>query len=137
MTQILKAEDILQAAPVLVKELVEIPEWNGSIWVRELSAEERDDYSQSLVDTRQVGRKTVVKPNFRNSDARMAVMCCVDEEGKRMFKDSDAPRLGKQSSRALGRICEVCQRLSGMTKEDIEELTKNSSTAPSADSPSV
>ena len=43
-----------------------------------------------------------------------------------MFTDRDVERLGKKSALALDRIYEVAQRLNGIGKKEIDELTKNS-----------
>jgi hypothetical protein len=42
-----------------------------------------------------------------------------------MFSDQDVTKLGKKSARALDRVFDVSQRLSGITKEDVEDLAKN------------
>jgi len=122
----------------LKKQLVDVPEWgkDAQVWVQELTASERDEYEQSLTNVRQKGRKTEVTPNFINSKARFAVKCIVDEKGERIFQDAEANKLGKLSSLAINRIVEVGYELSGMNKEDVEDLEENLSSAQSEDSPS-
>src|SRR5690606_40748699 len=99
---LLSRDAILQAQD-LPTERVEIPEWNGEVIVRGLTAAERDQFEQSIVETR--GKDTRV--NLRNIRAKLVALCVVDEEGKRLFKDEDAELLGRKSAVALNRIFEV------------------------------
>ena len=64
------------------------------------------------------------------------MLSIVDADSKRIFADSDAESLGKKNSAALDRIYAVAERLSGLTKKDIEELAKNSGSVLSEDSTS-
>jgi len=137
MAKILKKDDILNSTPALAIELVEVPEWNGAVYVRELSASERDEYEESMLNACKIGNNTEVRMNFKNAKARLVVKCAVDENGDRLFKDTDATALGAKSAKALTRLASVIERLSGLSKKDIEELTKNSETAQAGDSPSV
>ncbi len=121
--QILKAQD-------LPSEDVPVPEWGGTVRVRALTGAERDAFEQSIVEQR--GRST--RMNLQNLRAKLVALTVVDEEGNRIFSDSDAKLLGKKSALALNRVFEVAQKLSGLTSEDVEELTKNSESDQSEDS---
>lgn len=120
MGKLLSRDEILQA-PDLPTERVYIPEWNGEVLVRGLTAAERDAFEQSIVETR--GKNT--RMNLRNIRAKLVALCVVDEQGNRLFSDEDAELLGKKSAAALNRIFEVAQRLSGLTPADVEELAGN------------
>lgn len=111
--------DILRLKPEFPRELVEIPEWGGAVWVRTLSAAERDKLEAEWERTKRV--------NFR---ARLALFTLCDQEGKPLMAEADLPILGNQSSAALNRITEVAFRLNGYTKADQEELEKNSDSGP-------
>lgn len=117
---LLSRETILQAQD-LPMERVPVPEWGGEVIVRGLTAAERDQFEQSIVETR--GKNT--KVNLRNIRAKLVVLCCVDEQGNRIFCDEDAEVLGRKSAVALNRVFEVAQRLSGLRPEDVEELAGN------------
>lgn len=121
--QILKAQD-------LPTEDVPVPEWGGTVRVRALTGAERDAFEQSIVEQR--GRSA--RMNLQNLRAKLVALTVVDEEGNRIFSDSDAKLLGKKSALALNRVFEVAQKLSGLTSEDVEELTKNSESDQSEDS---
>lgn len=119
--KLLNREAILKADD-LPKELVEVPEWGGYVYVRTLTGLERDAFEESV--TQQRGKS--IKMNLRNIRAKLVALSVVDEGGKRIFSDADAKFLGEKSASALDRIFEVAQRLSGLRDEDVEELAKNS-----------
>lgn len=117
---LLTRDAILQAQD-LPRELVTVPEWGGEVYVRALTGAERDAFEQSIVE--QKGKST--KMNLQNMRAKLVALTVVDEEGKRVFSDADAKLLGQKSALALNRVFEVAQKLSGLTPEDVDELTKN------------
>jgi hypothetical protein len=129
MSKILTRDAILQAQD-LPRELVDVPEWGGSVYVRALTGAERDAFETSIVEQR--GKST--KMNLKNIRAKLVALTVVDEEGNRIFSDSDASALGKKSAAALDRVFEVAQRLSGLRPEDVEELSKNFGSDQSEDS---
>lgn len=127
----LNRDDILGAQD-LPTEDVHVPEWGGWVRVRGLTGAERDAFEAEIIQTR--GRETHV--NLRNIRAKLVARTIVDEEGKRIFGDADIHALGEKSARALQRVFEVAQRLSGLTDQDVEELAKNSESALPDGSPS-
>ena len=108
---ILKADD-------LPRELVEVPEWGGSCYVRTLRGNERDSFEQSLVGKKQ-------KMSLENVRARFAVLTVCDDSGTRLFTDADAKALGDKSAAALDRVFAVAQRLNGFSQDAVEDLAKN------------
>lgn len=113
-------------------EIVPVPEWGGEVIVKGLSGADRDKYETSLYD--QQGKKMKIK--LDNVKARLVAYSVVDENGKRIFSEADIVELGKKSAKALNRIADVSQKLSGVTKEDMDDLTKNSEATTSDDLPS-
>lgn len=116
----LSREAILQADDIEIRK-VEIPEWGGYVYVRGMTGKERDDYEASLVKQR--GRDTQV--NMRNARAKLVVLCAVDEQGKNLFSESDIAKISRKSAKAIDRIFAVARELSGITEDDMEELTEN------------
>lgn len=107
---------ILDACDLPTEE-VEVPEWNGSVFVRSMRAVERDSLEVRVLAD---GER-----NMANIRATFCARCIVDEEGERLFSDKDIPLLGNKSAAALDRIFAVVQRLNGLTADDVEELAKN------------
>ncbi len=118
--QFLSRDEILGINDLPVEE-VYVDEWKTWVRVRALTGAERDAFEQSIVETR--GKNT--RLNLRNIRAKLVALCCVDENGNRLFKDEDAEALGRKSAAALNRVFEVAQRLSGLRPEDVEELAGN------------
>lgn len=119
---ILKADD-------LKKQLVEVPEWGGSVYVRTLTGTERDNFEQSIIEA-------PGKMNMANLRARLVSKVLVDDKGQRLFTNADAVELGTKSASALDRIFTIAQKMNGMSTADVEEMVKNSGAAPSGGSTS-
>lgn len=136
---ILSRDAILQADD-LERELVPVPEWGGSIYVRALSGAERDAFETSLVKERTIRRgrrrETTREMDMKNLRARLCALTICDADGKRLFTDDDIADLGNKSAAALQRVFEVAQRLSGLTDDDVDELVGNSDETQGDDSTS-
>jgi len=113
----LTKEAILGANDVEVRE-VEVPEWGGIVGVRGMTGRERQKYEESLQ-----GKKGQI--NTRYALEKLVALCVVDKDGNRLFSDDDIAALSKKSARALMRVAKVATELSGLTKEDMEEMVEN------------
>ena len=123
--------DRILAADDMPFEDVELPEWGETVRVRGLSSRERDTFEDEILDDEGVA-------DVENIRARLLVRTCLDPEtGKRVFTDDDADALGAKSAKPMQRLFSVARRLSALSEDDIEELVKNSESAPtdSSDSP--
>lgn len=107
------------------RENITIPDI-GDVWVYGLTAGQKDDYENSVV--RLSGRKRQV--HLANARAQLLLMTVHNQHGKRMFGESDMGRLCQIPANIADPILDVARRLSGMASEEIEELVKNSQTAP-------
>ena len=122
MTQYLSAEQIL-GADDLGYEDVAVPEWGGTVRVRELPGTERDKFEAQFVGKDGASLRTEGLEGFR---ARLAAAAIVDEHGKVVFRSAaETKRLGEKSASALQRVCDVAMRLSKMNEADVKELTGN------------
>lgn len=120
MGKILGRDEILAANDIQTEE-VKVPEWGGSVLVRGLTALERDRFEASVVT--QKGKTVEVK--IENARAKLASWTIVDEQGKPLFGPKDIAELGKKSAAAMNRVYNVAARLSGITDEDLEEITQD------------
>lgn len=132
MGNILTKDQILQADDRHMKE-VEVPEWGGSVIVKTLSGDERDQFEESILtkDLSPDRRRT-----FKGIRAKLVALSVIDENGDRLFTFEEAKLLGEKSARALDRVFAAAQRLSGFTQKDMEELTENLPEGQSDDSTS-
>ena len=118
--KILSARDILSASDQK-RELVEVEEWGGCVYVSSLSAATRDTYEGSLV--RMHGREVEMVTN--NARAKLLALTLVDEAGNRLFTDTQIEQLGGKNGEVVDRLYKTAQRLSGMTPESVKTLAKN------------
>jgi hypothetical protein len=149
----LSRESILESEKIVKAEKVFTPEWaepgmpieEAFVWVRALSAAERDAWEASLIERKKADRrrglKAETKLNLDNVRAKLAAATTVDAEvdGNPLFLEQDIEALGALPGGAapLDRIYATAQRLSGISDNDIEDLAKNSETTPSAASRSA
>ena len=106
----------------ITSEEVQVPEWKTSVWVRSMTLDERDAWEASIVETNKGGE---TKQNHKDFYSKLIVKTAVDEQGNRLFEDTDIPRLQKKSARAMGRIFKAAQRLNGIGQDATEALEKN------------
>jgi hypothetical protein len=118
---ILTREQIL-AANDIVRETVSVPGWGGEVIVQGLTGKERDVYEAAIMRIKGTDAQLIMA----NARAKLVAMSIVDETGKRLFEDTDVAALGQKSAESLQRVFDVAQRLSGLSKQDMEDLTKNS-----------
>ena len=109
--QILESKDI-------ESEVVKVPEWGGDVMVKGLSLADKDEWADSIL--------TDGKANMKGATARLCALCICGEDGKPMFSSTDITSLQAKSAKALDRVFQVAQRLSGIGQKDIEETVKNS-----------
>jgi hypothetical protein len=122
--KLLTRDDIL-AAEDRATEVVEVPEWGGSVTIRALSGTERDRFETESVSygrTNQGGLQ-ISGVQTNNVRARLVALSVIDADGKRMFSDKDVLALGDKSAAALNRVFEAAQRLSRISQRDVEVLT--------------
>jgi len=131
MNQMLDKNMILAASDV-VKELVDVPEWGGSVYVRSITAAERGQIEAAAARFKEGKGKD---DSFaRLFTLRFAAMAICDENGARLFADADIEKLAQKNAAVISRLAEIAQRLSGFGKKDMEELEKNSVEARPEDS---
>lgn len=117
-TGALLGKEAILAAEDMATEIVEVPEWGGSVRVKALSGAERDRFEESMM----AGKGTARRFSMLNFRAKLVALCVVDSDGARVFEDGDVRALASKSAAALDRIVSVCQRLSRISEQDVEEL---------------
>jgi hypothetical protein len=107
---------------------VDIPEWGEGrgVYVRPLSASERDQWEGSIT----VQKKSGNEIQMENIRARLVVLSACDDMGKQMFTGDHVEALGNRNSAAIDRIFKVAQKLSGIDEEAMKELSENFSKDP-------
>jgi hypothetical protein len=134
---LLSRNDILGAADIDY-EVIDVPEWGGKVRIKEMTAEERDNYEDaSFVERKddKTGAVTRVQ-SFKNARAKLISMAIVDAQGVALFTTKDVVLLGRKSSAALQRVFEATLKLNAMTQADVEALGEGSAETPGGGSPS-
>jgi hypothetical protein len=96
---------------------VQVPEWGGVVAIRVMTGTERDKFESEFVG----GSKSVEMVR-----AKLVAKCLCDENGERLFSEADIPQLGEKSAAVLDRLFSECMKLNRFTKDDVEEMAKNS-----------
>lgn len=134
MSSTLLTRDQILGAEDRKYEDIHVPEWGGTVRVRALSGVERDAYEAGIVQLRGDGTRRFTLQNAR---ARLAALSICDVEGNRVFTEQDVQALGEKSAAALERVFDAARRLSGLSDEDVQELTEGFGDAPSGGSTSA
>lgn len=101
----------------LKSEVVDVPEWGGSVKVSTMSAFSRDRFEASIT-------KIGGGMNMNNIRAKLAIATLVDDDNQPMFDEKDIEALGKKSCAALDRVFEAAQRLNLISDKEVETLAK-------------
>ncbi len=105
---------------------LDVPEWNGSVYLRVMSGEERDELERYYSDAKEKGRGSTPE----NIRARVACLTLCDSQGARLFdSNGDVHALGRKSAAALDRIFELAMRLNRIGEQDVGQLAGNSEAA--------
>ena len=97
---------------------VDVPEWGTPVFMRTMTAGERDAWELAWLDKQ--GKGGVA--NFRSV---FLVKCLCDEDGTRLFSDGEVEQLAAQDSRVINRLFEIAREQNGLTTEQVDELAKN------------
>jgi hypothetical protein len=117
---LLNSGDKIIASAQRKTEEFEVPEWGGSVLLRELTGRERDKFESSMVER----RGNNIRQNFDNLRARLISICVVNEQGELLFNKADLNRLGDMPAAGLDRVFAKCQELNGLTQKDVEDLAE-------------
>jgi hypothetical protein len=124
---VLLSREAILAARDIATEVVDVPEWGGSVMVRGLTGRARDSIEARFMDAN--GKFALGRSGeFRGVYVSLTV---VDEDGSLLFSEEDISALADKSSVALQRIFDVATRLSAVRAEDIDGITADLKDAPS------
>lgn len=121
----LTAEQILSANDVKL-ELVEVPEWGGAVYVRQMSARAREEFDALLL-----GDGDGEELDTKNVRARVIALAACDETGKPLFTLNQAEALAEKSNDAIDRVYDKAAALNKLRKKDNEVEKKESAIHPS------
>jgi len=111
---LLSASNIVDAEDLKFVD-VEVPEWGGTIRLKQMDAKESMAFTDEMV--------TIEKQPL--GMYLMLIRCAVDEQGKKLFTDEDLPRLQAKSVQVLNRLQRIAITLNKMDQETTEVLKKD------------
>lgn len=112
------SRDEILSKTKLRRETVNVPEWGGDVLVGEMSGASRDSWEQSLQERDNKGR--IINPR-----AKLVVATVIDENGNKLFNDSDIDAVGRLSNTSLMAICDVAYRVNKLLSDDLDRAEKN------------
>lgn len=98
---------------------VDCPEWGGSVFVGTMTAAELERFETIFRRARE--EKGDLPLHVR---ARIAAVCCRDENGKRLFTELDIPALAERSGVVLDRILDAAMNVNGIGPAVMEGMGK-------------
>lgn len=107
--------DAILGADDLAYDTVPVPEWGGTVRIRALTGTERDRFEAEVAGN---GKRL----KLDNVRAKFVARCIVDAKDNQVFGTADVAALGRKNAAVLNRVFEACQKLSGLTDEDVDEL---------------
>jgi len=110
----LTIEEILAANDASVKK-VECPEWGGCVYIRTLTADERDAWELQVSNDGRPRRATLVAAALCDENGTPLTMTAAQVDG-----------LGHKASGPVDRIADAIMSHNAMRAEDMEKLEKNS-----------
>jgi hypothetical protein len=126
--------DQILGAIDLTLEAVFVPEWGGTVYIRNLNGKGRDAFEGSRIRIKDNNKVEMIHDNTR---AKLVSLTLCDETGTLLFSEEHVVALGEKNASALDRCFEVAQRLSALRTQDVEQKVKNSEAALSVNSSSV
>lgn len=121
------SKSAILGASDLKHEDVHVPAWGGTVRVRTMNGQERDEFRAAIAT--EDGSVPVGRFN-----AALLVATLVDESGERLFTADDMAALQAKSAASLDRPASVAVRMNGLGGQAVEEAVKNSEADQSADS---
>lgn len=114
----LTREEILAKRNVRQRVPVEVPGF-GTLHVAKFTARDRDRFEEIVTGG------IPGKVNLRNVRAQVATLLAVNEDGTRLFQDSDADAIGELDSDAVQAIIDAGFKLNGLNADSLEDAVKN------------
>jgi hypothetical protein len=115
-------KDAILAASDLTTEVVECPEWGGSVVIRSMTGAQRDAYEQSLMQKNEDGSLAVDTDAMK---VKLIVFAAVDDAGNPLFTADDIHALSGKNAAVIERLATVATRLSGLGRNAADEAAKN------------
>ena len=119
MSTLLTKEAILQSKDYQ-DEVINVPEWGGSVRLKTMSGVERD-----MFETEAMKRKKGDKIELKGLKSFLLMLTLVNDKGERLFAEADIDELNKKSGAVIDTLFVKCQDLNKLTQGSLEDSVKN------------
>lgn len=119
-TEILESfDDILKMDDRPVEDF-HVKTWGKTVKLRAMMGNDRDAWEAHVTNGGKEG-----SVNLIGMRAKLVASCLVNSKGDRIVKDSEVSKLGTKNAAALEELFIECQRMNGISEEDVKELEEN------------
>jgi hypothetical protein len=101
-------------------DVVEVPEWGGSVKIRSMSGAQAEEFKKLVDDDDLTEVQTLIK---------VISMSAVDDTGSQLFTDSDLEALAEKSITVLNHVAAACMKVNGFNQEEVAEDLKETADA--------
>jgi hypothetical protein len=108
-------KDLILAAEDCPLTQVEVPEWGATVYLRPLTARERD----------RITARAIKGESDEALSIALVGRCLCDIDGRRVFADGEIEQLGAKSGAVVERLFGLALDLNGMGAKAQESLAKN------------
>lgn len=101
---------------------VYLPMAEITVRIRSLLESEKEAYESAMLNA----KGDIIRSKLVEARRRLISLCLCDENGERILSDADLEAMKELHGADLSILQGECQKLSGFSNSDIEELEKNS-----------
>jgi len=118
----MSARDRILNSQDLERAELDIPEWGGQVFYRELTGIERDELTDLYIEAQVTDPATgTVKQLLpKHYKAKICIMGVIDEDGSNVFTKEHLERVAAKSARCIDTVSSAITKISGMAGVTIE-----------------
>ncbi len=121
-TKVLSRTAFLKAVNKFKRELVELPELGGAVYVSELDGAGLLSFNERVNELKLKGKKKISHSTSIEMMAYLVSLSVCDENGERLFTEKDAKILARTNLIALLALSTKAMELSGMNSAAVNEV---------------
>lgn len=120
------AADLFPATPAKRRyKIVDLPVSKNRVRIQSLMEREQSEYEMAVI-SQTSGRSKFVRARLLDANRRLMAMCLVDADGNRLLTDNQAGKLATWDTVDTNYLHDECAAHTGISREAVEELVKNS-----------
>ncbi len=138
ITPLLSREQILaQKGKLLVRD-VPVPEWGGTVRIRELTSKERVQVEMSMVrQSKGSGGAQANLDSYPMLRGRVLARTIVNDALRPLFTEADIADLTELAAGPIERLFEIACAMSGLSQQDVDTMVGEFVTTPNGGSSSA